>query len=362
MLGATAQAQEPPGQSLSQRAGVPYQAVIAHRGASFHAPEETAAAFKLARDLGADYLELDLQRSKDGVLIALHDDTLKRTSNVQAVFPDRADRPASDFTLAELKQLDAGTWFNTAFPERARPGFVGLTILTLDEVLDIAEGGDNKPGLYIETKVPGQFPGIELQLQQALNKRGWLGDDRAAPVGFDAGQQVAVGYGEGRVILQTFEKSSLSLLHKYMPEVPKIFLLWLGDGYIAKKTEQSYAESGAKDYASYYAQQQVQSEAELAAWLDFAVANGAVGTGPSAQLDQGGAESYPDLLKPWMNQMTHDRKLLIHAYTVDDPADLARLSALGVDGFFSNRPDLLLAFYGRKPRGSVEALLDQAGF
>ena len=89
----------------------------------------------------------------------------------------------SSFTLAELKRLDAGSWFNRAFPERARPGFVGLRILTLDEMLDIAEGGANKPGLYLETKVPAQFPGIEDDLRKLLERRGWLQPASAPPPG-----------------------------------------------------------------------------------------------------------------------------------------------------------------------------------
>ena len=69
------QASEAPSpKALATLQGIPHPAVIAHRGASFDAPESTAAAYKLARDLGADYLELDLQRSKDGVLFVLHDD------------------------------------------------------------------------------------------------------------------------------------------------------------------------------------------------------------------------------------------------------------------------------------------------
>ena len=66
----------PQGQRISEEAGVPHPAVIAHRGASYYAPEETEPAYLLARDLGATYLELDLQRTKEGVLIAFHDDTL----------------------------------------------------------------------------------------------------------------------------------------------------------------------------------------------------------------------------------------------------------------------------------------------
>ena len=168
-FGQTQAAEAPNPKALATRQGIPHPAVIAHRGASFDAPESTAASYKLARDLGADYLELDLQRSKDGVLFVLHDDSLLRTTDVAAKFPERKDSSANAFTMAELKTLDAGSWFNTAYPDRARPGFAGLKILTLDEVIDIAEGNpQHKPGLYIETKEPKLFPGIERDLKDKL--------------------------------------------------------------------------------------------------------------------------------------------------------------------------------------------------
>src|SRR5678815_927111 len=63
--------------------------LIAHRGASGYAPEHTLAAYRLAMEQGADYVEQDLGVTKDGVLVCLHDDTLERTTNVEEVFPDR---------------------------------------------------------------------------------------------------------------------------------------------------------------------------------------------------------------------------------------------------------------------------------
>ena len=67
--------------------------IIAHRGSTFWTPEETEAAYRWARNMGADYLELDLQRTKDGVLLALHDNNLRRTSNIASVLPGTADYP-----------------------------------------------------------------------------------------------------------------------------------------------------------------------------------------------------------------------------------------------------------------------------
>ena len=71
------------GKALSRDAGLAHPALLAHRGASYLAPEATRPAYLMARELGVDYLELDLQRTRDGILVALHDDTLSRTSNIR---------------------------------------------------------------------------------------------------------------------------------------------------------------------------------------------------------------------------------------------------------------------------------------
>ncbi|TPG79062.1 glycerophosphodiester phosphodiesterase [Pseudomonas arsenicoxydans] len=358
-LGQAQAASEPSPTALASRLGIPHPAVIAHRGASFDAPESTAAAYKLARDLGADYLEMDLQRSKDGVLFALHDNNLQRTTDVATRFPDRKDSPANAFTMAELKTLDAGSWFNTAYPDRARPSYAGLKILTLDEIIDIAQGNPlHKPGLYIETKEPKQFPGIERDLKDKLQDRGWL-----SPAGSKlAKSDLAVGQGKGKVVLQTFEKSSLELLEKEMPKVPKILLLWVGEGSIEPKSKVTFADSGDKDKATYYAKQEPKDKAEFQQWVEYAKAQGAIGTGPSAALTQGGDQSYSDLVQPWMNQFTHDQGLLVHVYTIDDAVDYQKVTDAGVDGIFTNRASELLKFYKRPAAGTVAQLLQNNGY
>jgi glycerophosphoryl diester phosphodiesterase len=358
-LGQAQAATEPSPTALATRMGIPHPAVIAHRGASFDAPESTAASYKLARDLGADYLEMDLQRSKDGVLFALHDNNLQRTTDVATKFPERKNSPATEFTIAELKTLDAGSWFNSAYPDRARPAYAGLKILTLDEIIDIAQGNPlHKPGLYIETKEPKQFPGIEHDLKEKLQDRGWL-----SPAGSKlAKSELAVGQGKGKVVLQTFEKSSLELLEKEMPQVPKILLLWVGEGSIEPQSKVTFAESGDKDKATYYAKQQPKSKAEFQRWVEYAKAQGAIGTGPSAALTKGGDQSYSDLVQPWMNQYTHDQGLLVHAYTIDDAVDYQKVMDAGVDGIFTNRASELLKFYKRPAAASVAQLLKNNGY
>lgn len=96
--------------------------IIAHRGASAYAPENTRAAFLLARDMGADGFECDVQQSKDGVPVVIHDDNLKRVARVK--------QRVCDLTLRQLRQCDVGSWFARRFS--------GERILTLEETLAVA--------------------------------------------------------------------------------------------------------------------------------------------------------------------------------------------------------------------------------
>lgn len=139
--------------------------VIAHRGASAYAPEHTIAAYRLAVEQGADFVEQDLQISKDGVLVCLHDLTLERTTNVEDVFPTRSvagpnGHPSwnvSDFTLQELKTLDAGSWFDRKFK--------GERIPTFQEAIDLVRG---KAGLYPETKGPAVYGSRGFDMETLL--------------------------------------------------------------------------------------------------------------------------------------------------------------------------------------------------
>ena len=84
---------------------------IAHRGARSLAPENTLAAARKGREIGADLWELDVAVTADGELVVLHDDTLDRTSNVAEIFPDRRKNLVYSFSMAELRRLDFGSWF-----------------------------------------------------------------------------------------------------------------------------------------------------------------------------------------------------------------------------------------------------------
>jgi glycerophosphoryl diester phosphodiesterase len=126
--------------------------VIAHRGASACAPENTMAAFRRAVELGARFIETDLHLSRDGKIVAIHDDTLERTTNGHGL--------VRDHTVKELRELDAGSWF--------APAFAGEYVPSLEEILELAGHADLS--LYLEIK-GGSGYGIERALAAALHER-----------------------------------------------------------------------------------------------------------------------------------------------------------------------------------------------
>ncbi len=142
--------------------------LVAHRGASAYAPEHTHESYQLALKQGADFIEPDLQITRDGVLVCLHDLTLERTTNVKEVFakgfreelvdgtPTRRWY-VSDFTLREIKQLDAGAWFNVKFK--------GARVPTFQEAIDLVRG---KAGLYPETKAPEVYSQRGFDMERLL--------------------------------------------------------------------------------------------------------------------------------------------------------------------------------------------------
>lgn len=116
--------------------------IIAHRGASFSAPENTFAAFQKAIDDGADGIEFDVRFSKDNVPVIFHDSTLKRLA--------RIERRVAELTSEELKQIDVGSWFNRTFPRKSDDKFSAETIPTLENFFDFLR--DYKGVIYVELK------------------------------------------------------------------------------------------------------------------------------------------------------------------------------------------------------------------
>ena len=117
--------------------------IIGHRGASANAPENTLAAFQMAVDDGADGVEFDVQLSKDGVPMVIHDDNLKRTG--------LREEKVADLTARQLNKINVGSWFNAKFPKRAKPEFAKEMVPTLAQVLELLKDFDGL--IYIELKV-----------------------------------------------------------------------------------------------------------------------------------------------------------------------------------------------------------------
>jgi len=187
--------------------------LIAHRGASGYAPEHTMASYQLALDQKADFVEPDLAISKDGVLICLHDDTLERTTNVAEVFPDRFSRElqgrggarrfvANDFTVADIKQLDAGRWKDAKF--------AGAKVPTFKEMVALVRG---KAGIY-----------PELKSQPLYTARGFdmtaIFVTEMKTMGLDTPESLRAT----PVIIQSFDEPTVRRVATLLPTIPRVFL------------------------------------------------------------------------------------------------------------------------------------------
>ena len=172
---------------------------IGHRGASGLAPEHTFASYDLALNLGADYIEQDLQMTSDGVLVVMHDEQLDRTTDCTGL--------VKTHTLAEIKQCDAGSWFG--------PQFAGQRVPTLDEVFARYASRAN---FYIETKSPEIYPGMEEALLALLDKYGLR----------------APAASRWKVLIQSFSPESLLKIHQLDPTLPLIQLTEGASGPLVK--------------------------------------------------------------------------------------------------------------------------------
>ncbi|MER6071233.1 glycerophosphodiester phosphodiesterase family protein [Streptomyces sp. NPDC001817] len=175
--------------------GVP--TVIAHRGASAYAPENTLASIDKAARLGFCWVENDVQRTKDGELVVIHDDSLQRTTNVEQVFPGRAPWKVKDFTAAEIARLDAGSWYS--------PAYAGTRVPTLKQYMRRIEHNHEK--LLLEIKNPELYPGIEQQTLKLLGNEGWLDHKHLH-----------------RLIVQSFSTDSIRTVHDLKPAITTALL------------------------------------------------------------------------------------------------------------------------------------------
>lgn len=275
--------------------------LIAHRGASAYAPEHTLEAYRLAMEQGADYVEQDLQITKDGILVCLHDLTLERTTNAKQVFPDRFREVeldgrkvrqwiVSDFTLAEVKQLDAGSWFSEKFK--------GAKVPTWQEAIDSIRG---KAGLFPETKEPEIYGSRGFDMERLVTaelKKNGLDHPGADP--------------KTPVIIQSFSADSLKKMRTELKTGLPLVLL-IGD-----QNKNRWLSPAALKEAREFAD----------------------GIGPAKQLV---AE------QPLIVKWAHDAGLSVTCYTFRSAAggnfravreEMAHfLFKLGVDAVFTDNPD-----------------------
>lgn len=307
--------------------------IIAHRGASGERPEHTLASYERAIDQGADYIEPDLVLTRDGVLVARHENEIGGTTDV-ADHPEFADRKTSktidgiemsgwfteDFTLAELRTLRA----RERLPDlrTANKRFDGLyPIPTFEEIVQLVRAKEaessRRIGLYPETKHPSYFAGLGLPHQAALL-------DLLSRYGY----QTEVD----PVFIQSFEVGNL----KAIRATSRLRLIQLVD-----------AEGGPADLpgTSYAEMLTVQGLTDIAAYAD--------GIGPSAAL-----VIAPEGATALVGR-AHDAGLQVHVWTMrmensflppqyqrlDDPQGLGdftgyvrAIAATGVDGLFSDFP------------------------
>lgn len=330
---------------LGQRDALRKPIVIGHRGASGYRPEHTLAAYELAIDMGVDYIEPDLVPTKDGALVARHENEIGGTTDVggRAEFADRRTTKTidgivlsgwftEDFTLAELKTLRA----KERIPELRQHNtpYDGLyEIPTLQEVIDLAQRKSKDLrrtiGIYPETKHPSYFDSIGLSMEEPLARtlrRNGLDHPKAA------------------VFVQSFEVGNLREL-KRMTQVPLIQLL--GD---ASQRPFDFVLGG--DTRTYGQLATPAGLREIARYAD--------GVGPSKSYLVPRDASGKSLPATRFVADAHAAGLLVHPYTFRNenaflPAELrmgalpadygraldeyAQFYALGVDGLFSDHPD-----------------------
>ena len=259
----------------------PHPIVVAHRGSSVARPEHTRAAYELALAEGAEALECDVRLTADGELVLLHDRTLARTGLGEGV--------VSELTLAELRAVDWGAWRHASpAPDGAHPSIDGPRVdgdgelLTLRELVELAQGASYPVGLAIETKHPTRAGGrVERAVADVLREAGMTGPARP---------------GEAWARVMSFSHLAVLRLRTLLPDLPTVLLVGLGQ---ARPFRTGVLLGGASTLG----------------------------------LDVAALRAHPETVAA-----QHDAGHEVWVWTVDDDADIARCLDLGVDAIISNTP------------------------
>jgi glycerophosphoryl diester phosphodiesterase len=317
--------------------------VIAHRGASGYRPEHTLASYQLAIEQGADFIEPDLVSTKDGYLISRHEPLLDATTDVMK-HPEFAARKtervldgkptmgfyASDFTLAEIKRLRA----IQPNPARSKQYDGQFEIPTFDEILDLAARQSRQRGraigVYPETKHPAFHLALGLPLEDRL---------------LDALRRHQLDREDAPVFIQSFESGNL----QYLRTRTKVRLVQLFDDEVPQ-----YDAAGVRVVSVRVAQHgDARGGTAPQSLADIAKYANAIGPWKRHILRDMKA---PALLRTTLIEQAHAVGLRVHAYTfrsepstlapeyANDPArEYRAFYALGVDGVFSDFPDVALS-------------------
>jgi glycerophosphoryl diester phosphodiesterase len=259
----------------SGRSGV---AVVAHRGASADAPENTLAAVRRALEQGADAIEVDVRLTRDGHAVLVHDASLARTTDAAAVLRGLGPWNVADLTLGQVRRLDAGSWRG--------PHFAGERVPTVASLLALL--ADRRAGLLLEIKAPRLHAGIEQAVAAALT----------AAAGWDLTRRDAT-----RLVVQSFDWASMRTVHRLLPHVAV--------GLLGRP-----AEPRLPALSRYAAEITPVHHTVDAAYVE----------------------------------RVHALGMAVRAFTVNDPDEMRRLAAAGVDAVITDRPAAALAALApRKP-------------
>jgi glycerophosphoryl diester phosphodiesterase len=317
--------------------------VIAHRGASGYLPEHSLAAKALAHAMGANFLEQDVVLTRDGTAIVLHDIHLDSTTDVAQRFPDRARSDgrfyAIDFDLPEIRQLrlherthlDAARLGSAVYPQRFPAEHALFQIPTLAEEVAMLAGLDHsrgcRTGLYVELKAPHWHRKQGLDLPAAV---------------LEVLEQSGYSDRPEQVYLQCFDDQTLQQLHREL-KTPLPMIQLIG--------ENSWGEDSQVDY----------DYLRTPAGLDY-IASYAQGIGPFlAHIYLGKTASGRAQLSPLV-ELAQARGLQVHPYTFrrdELPGDIGSFEELldiflgqaGVDGLFTDFPDLVVEYLNRAEAG-----------
>lgn len=309
-------------------ASTPTTFLIAHRGASAYAPEHTIEAYRLAVQQGADYVEPDVAITKDGVLVCSHDTFLERVTNAATVFPDRFQEikagdkttkhwAVEDFTLAEIKTLDAGSWFD--------PKFKGAKVLTFQEAIDFAKGAG--VGIFPEIKTPGRFRA------KGLDPEGLVVDALKKNNVLDLKTKKGLPF----VQLQVFEVESLQRLTTLVPGLKRHFLVGQADAvkeYLATPEGLAKVKTFATGISpAYQMLERVPNLAENAHAAGLTVVPYTFSLRPKK-------DPYPDAPPEWRKVIDEQMKTL--PQTPEDMKALMKkyIDTYKLDGLFTDNPDL----------------------